>query len=223
VSRVDPVLTARSPRLTESDAVEAARSLFGVSASAARDLGSERDRTFSLEDAAGRPQAILKVSNRSEDPEVLDMEAEAALHVTAVDPGLRVAVPWRTGGPGDGDAAGPPTSGEDLAGLRAAWWDGDVAHWVRLYDVLPGRTLTDAAALDDAALIAWGETTARLGLALRGFVHPRARRTMLWDVQHWTVRRVGDLSKPDDRCKTPPWHFRGGLAVPVGVCIRPRA
>ena len=39
--------------------------------------------------------AILKVSNASEDPEVLDMEAEAALQVTAADPGLRVALPWR--------------------------------------------------------------------------------------------------------------------------------
>ena len=193
--RVDLVLTARPPRLTESDALEAARSLFGASAVAARDLGSERDRTFALEDAAGRPRAILKVSNRSEDPEVLDMEAAAALQVSALDPGLHVGVPWPAGGPGDSEPARPGSPGDDLPGLRATWWDGDIAHWVRLYDVLPGRSGIDASVLDDAALIAWGETTARLGLALRGFAHPRARRTMVWDVQHALAARrmLGDI------------------------------
>ena len=166
--RVDRVLTAHPPRLTQSDALEAARSLFGVSAVAARDLGSERDRTFALEDPSGEPLVILKVSNPFEDPEVLDMEAEAALHVTAVDPGLHVAVPWRAGGPGDGERSGPGSPGDDLAALRAAWWDGDVAHWVRLYDVLPGRSRVDPAALDDPALIVWGETTARLGWRCAG-------------------------------------------------------
>jgi 4-aminobutyrate aminotransferase-like enzyme/Ser/Thr protein kinase RdoA (MazF antagonist) len=198
---VDSVLTARPPRLMESDALEAARSLFGVAAVAAHDLKSERDRTFALEDPAGRPRAILKVSNSFEDPEVLDMEAEAALHVTAVDPGLRVAVPWRAKESRDTEPTGPASPGDDPAGLRAAWWDGDVAHWVRLYDVLPGRSAIDPAALDDAALIAWGESTARLGLALRGFVHPRAKRTMLWDVQHALLARrtLGDIRSPAQR------------------------
>ena len=102
------MLSARRPRLTESDALEAARSLFGVSAVSARDPGSERDRTFALEDVAGRPQCILKVSNPSEDPEVLDTEAEAALHVTAVDPGLHVAVPRRAREPRGREGAGRP-------------------------------------------------------------------------------------------------------------------
>jgi 4-aminobutyrate aminotransferase-like enzyme/Ser/Thr protein kinase RdoA (MazF antagonist) len=201
VSRVDLVLTAQRPRITEPDALEAARSLFGVAAVAARDLESERDRTFALEDPAGRPLAILKVSNPSEDPEVLDMEAEGALHVTRVDPDLRVAVPWRAREHGGTEPAQPAAPGDDPAGLRAVWWDGDVAHWVRLYDVLPGRSGIDPAGLDDAALIAWGETTARLGLALRGFAHPRARRTMLWDVQHALAARgmLGDIRSPAQR------------------------
>src|SRR5437763_1019366 len=36
----------------------------------------------------------------------------------------------------------------------------------------------------DAALIAWGATTARLGRALRSFIHPNAIRRLPWDVQH---------------------------------------
>jgi 4-aminobutyrate aminotransferase-like enzyme len=64
-------------------------------------------------------------------------------------------------------------------------WDyRGTGYWVRAYDVLPGRARLDPATLPDAALIAWGETTARLGLALRGFMHPRAVRRLPWDVQH---------------------------------------
>src|ERR1700760_4533699 len=74
VPAVDLVLTASRPSLAAADALEVARSLFGVTASRARDLGSERDRTFALDDRTGRPVAILKVSNPSEDPAVLDME-----------------------------------------------------------------------------------------------------------------------------------------------------
>jgi 4-aminobutyrate aminotransferase-like enzyme/Ser/Thr protein kinase RdoA (MazF antagonist) len=156
---VDPVIAGATPRLSTADAVAIGAELFGVQASAARDLGSERDRTFRLDDVA-----ILKVSNAAEDPDVLDMEAAAAFHVTAVDPGLRVALPREA----------------VTGGHRARWGE----HWVRLYDVLPGRSRIDATALSDAALGAWGETTARLGVALRGFTHPRAVRTMPWDIQH---------------------------------------
>ncbi|MGH2873789.1 MAG: phosphotransferase, partial [Solirubrobacteraceae bacterium] len=195
---VDLVLTASRPTLAAADALEVAGSLFGVAAAGARDLGSERDRTFALDDGAGRPVAILKVSNRSEDPGVLDMEAAAALHVTAVDPGLTVAVPWRAFGAGD---PGPARPGDDPSGLRAAWRAGDAVHWVRLYDVLPGRSRIEATALSDAALVAWGETAARLGQALRGFMHPRAQRMMLWDVQHALAARpmLDDVRDPVER------------------------
>jgi 4-aminobutyrate aminotransferase-like enzyme/Ser/Thr protein kinase RdoA (MazF antagonist) len=163
------VLTGATPRLSEADAVEIGAALFGVRVSAARDLGSERDRTFRLGE-----RAILKVSNAAEDPAVLDMEAAVALHVTAVDPGLRVALPWRS------DDPGPARAGDAPAALRARWGE----HWVRLYDVLPGSSRIEATDLSDAALTAWGETTARLGQALRAFTHPCATRVMPWDVQH---------------------------------------
>ena len=154
------MLTGATPRLTTADAVEIGATLFGVRASTARDLGSERDRTFMLDDVA-----ILKVSNAAESMDVLDMEAAAALHVHAVDPGLGVALP-----------RSPLGSSE----FRGHWGE----HAVRLYDVLPGNSRIEATGLSDAALSAWGETTARLGIALRGFTHPSAVRVMAWDVQH---------------------------------------
>ncbi len=169
------------PRLSAADAVEIGAEVFGVGAQDARDLGSERDRTFLLVDRGARPLAVLKVSNPSEDPAVLDMEAAAALHVTAIDPELRVALPWRPARTGEG---GPARPDDPPAQLRAEWRDGEVGHWVRLYDVLPGRGRISATELSDAALVAWGDTAARLGQALRGFFHPRARRVMPWDVQN---------------------------------------
>jgi len=36
--------------------------------------------------------------------------------------------------------------------------DGDADHWVRLYDVLPSHSRIEATQLDDAALVAWGDT-----------------------------------------------------------------
>jgi len=195
---MDRVLTADPPRLDEADAVEIGAATFGVTAHAARDLGSERDRTFALLDERGRAIAVLKVSNPSEDPAVLDMEAAAVLHVTAVDPELRVALPWRPASTGHAGPAGP---GEEPEQLRAQWWDDEVAHWVRLYDVLPGSSRIAAVGLADAALVAWGETTARLAVALRGFVHPSAQRTMLWDVQHALSGRamLDDIRDPHAR------------------------
>jgi len=177
---MDRVLTGARPGLEATDAVAVAGELFGVEAQTAHDLGSERDRTFALHDADGRPTAIIKVSNAHEDPDVLDMEAAAALHVATVDPELGVALPWRTRASG---GAGPAQPGDDPTRLRASWAS-EEPHWVRLYSVLAGHSHVDTRTLSDEALIAWGATMARLGRALRGFAHPKAHRVMLWDIQH---------------------------------------
>jgi 4-aminobutyrate aminotransferase-like enzyme/Ser/Thr protein kinase RdoA (MazF antagonist) len=163
-------MTGERPLLDGAEAVEIARDAFGVEAGSARDLGSERDRSFMLADAGGAPVAVMKVSNAAEDPDVLDMEAGAARWIADVDPGLGVAVPRAARG------------GE----LRARWRD----HWVRLYDALPGNSRSVASELSDAALIGWGETDARLARALRGYIHPRAQRVLPWDVSHALTARA---------------------------------
>ncbi len=181
MTAAEEVLNAAPPTLSPDEAVSAVGELFGVTATRAVDLGSERDRTFALFGADGQRSAVLKVSNELEDPEVLDMEAGVALHVTSVDPGLTVALPWRTAATGNPGAA---TVGDDLADLRAAYERDGRRHWLRLYDVLPGNSRINATELSDEALIAWGESTARLAQAMQGYEHPRARRQMLWDIQH---------------------------------------
>jgi 4-aminobutyrate aminotransferase-like enzyme/Ser/Thr protein kinase RdoA (MazF antagonist) len=173
---MDPVLAAARPAFDAAAAVEIARQTFDVEAASARDLGSERDQTFLLSDSGDAALAVMKLSNAIEDPATLDMEALAVLHATRVDPGLPLAIPRLVPGasPGPGDPAA----------RRASIRTGDGEHHVRMYSVLPGRARVDALDLSDAALVGWGEMAARIGRALRGFFHPAAQRTMLWDVQH---------------------------------------
>ncbi len=174
------MLQAPPPTFSPAQACEIGRASFGIDALGARSLGSERDQAFLLTGHGGSGVAVLKVSNPAEDPAMLDMEALAALHAVRCDPGLTVALPRlpRT------VAGGQLSAGDHVANLRVrSEYDG-VACWVRAYDLLPGRARLEATTLADPALTAWGEITARLGRALRGFIHPRAIRRLPWDVQH---------------------------------------
>jgi 4-aminobutyrate aminotransferase-like enzyme/Ser/Thr protein kinase RdoA (MazF antagonist) len=191
----DAVLAASPPDFDEPAILAIATDTFGVRAHAAEDLGSERDQTFLLLDAAERPLAVMKLSNAAEDTATLDMEALAVEHAVRVDPELPLARPWRVP-----DSA-PDAADADPSAFRATFAHTDGAHHVRMYDILPGRRRIDPLELDDAALGAWGETAARLGRALRGFSHPASERTMLWDVQHASRTRsmLGAIRDPARR------------------------
>jgi 4-aminobutyrate aminotransferase-like enzyme/Ser/Thr protein kinase RdoA (MazF antagonist) len=190
---MDRVLAAARPAFDVDDAVGIAARTFGVEARGARDLGSERDQAFLLLDGDGRSIAVMKVSNAAEDPATLDMEALAVLHAARVDPSLPLAIPWLV--------PGAPASSDDPADRRVALPADDGTHHVRMYALLAGRQRVDALDVPDAALANWGETAARLGRALRGFFHPAAQRTMLWDVQHAARSRelLGAIRDPDHR------------------------
>ena len=176
---IDAVLQAQPPSFSTRDAVRIAEATFAVAAADARNLGSERDQTFLLLDDAGEGLAVLKVSNPAEDPATLDMEAMVALHAVRADPGLAVAQPRLTA-----SALAAGAAADDVLARRALYVGAEGEHWVRAYDLLPGRARLDPTTLADPALVAWGETTARLGLALRAFMHPNAIRRLPWDVQH---------------------------------------
>jgi 4-aminobutyrate aminotransferase-like enzyme/Ser/Thr protein kinase RdoA (MazF antagonist) len=173
--RIDPVLSSPPVLMSAAGACEVAAETFSVRAAQAKDLGSERDQTFMLLDGAGTAVAVMKVSNPAENPLTLDMEALGARHAARMDPTLRIALPRQV----PGSAAGTGASA-----FRAATEHSGVTQWVRMYDVEPGRGRTEAATLSDPSLVAFGETTARLARALRGFIHSSAIRTLPWDVQH---------------------------------------
>jgi 4-aminobutyrate aminotransferase-like enzyme/Ser/Thr protein kinase RdoA (MazF antagonist) len=184
---IDAVLESPPPGWSVDQAARVAADIFGVHAATADDVGSERDQTFVLLDADGRRLAVMKVSNQAESPDTLDMEVLAVRHVARVDADLIVAAPRRVlGTPSD---PSDPADAADPAHHRAACSVDGRTHWARVYDVLPGRARADARTLDDVAIVEWGATTARLGRALRGFIHPRAIRTMPWDVQHAAATR----------------------------------
>lgn len=161
----DPSMRAQPPSFTSAQALAIAEKCFDVIAADAISLGSERDQAFLLLDGIGHRLTVMKVSNAAEDPAVLDMEQLVVDHIAAVDPSLPIARPWAS-----------PRTGE-----RMATYEHDGTHWVRCYDVLPGHSRVPPTSMADDALVAWGATTARLGRAMRGFFHPRARRLMPWD------------------------------------------
>ena len=176
------VLEAPPPRFASDQVSAIASKLFGLGGRAIN-LGSERDQTFLIDDD-GRG-AVLKISNSGEDPSALDLELEAILHIARVDPALPVARPRAVAG--TGPAAYRPT----VAGP-------DGAHFVRLFERLEGRTAA-ALDLDDGALRDYGETHARVSLALRSFFHPAAGRELLWDLKHASRLRPLLRFIPDSR------------------------
>jgi 4-aminobutyrate aminotransferase-like enzyme/Ser/Thr protein kinase RdoA (MazF antagonist) len=167
------VLRAAPPRFTEQEASEIAARLFGAQGRAAA-LVSERDQNFAIGDG------VLKISNAGEDPAILDMETEGVLHIKRVDPALPVALPRPLQG---ADAADGPEA------YRSAVDGPDGSHLVRMVDRMPGRSSVSPASLDRTALPRLGAVAARLGRALRGFFHPAARRSLLWNVGNATLLR----------------------------------
>jgi 4-aminobutyrate aminotransferase-like enzyme len=181
------VLEATPPRFTPAEVAAIARELFGIDGEA-RELGSERDQAFMVDD--GSAGGVVKISNLGEDPAVLDLENEAILHIRRADPDLPVARPQVA--LGASDAADP-------ASYRPTTEGPDGRHFVRLFERMPGRAAAPGSDLDDQALFAYGRTLARLGMALRGFFHPQAGRTFLWDTKNALGLRPLVPSIPDER------------------------
>src|SRR5579859_6784096 len=153
------VLDSEPPRFTPAEAEEIAASVFDVLGRAV-DLGSERDQTFLLED--GSSDAVLKISNSAERPEVLELEEAAIAHVRAVDPELPVMQP---------------------IAARSSYH----GHHVRLFERLHGRK--GGPELADDRVRHYAAVQARLNLALRSFFHPAAGRHLLCDLRRTTELR----------------------------------
>ena len=158
------VLDAAPPSLTQADAAALARDRFGIDGTAEA-LVSERDQNFRLTPADGAAW-VLKVSNAAEARGVVEMEVAAVERIAAVDPDLPVPV------------ARPTLEGASIAEVDI----GGSAHLVRLLPLMPGRNVSPSE-LAMADIEGIGEVVARVARALRGFFHPAAGRTILWDQQ----------------------------------------
>ena len=180
------VLEATPPRFTPAEVSAIALELFGIDGEA-RELGSERDQAFMIDD--GDAGGVVKISNLGEDPEALDLETAAILHIGRADPDLPVARPQLALGLTDDRIRPLPADHRRPRGppLRAP-----VRADARPLPV-PGSEL------DDARCRAYGATLARLGRALRGFFHPAAGRSFLWDTKNALGLRPLVTSIPDAR------------------------
>ncbi|HEX3326871.1 MAG TPA: homoserine kinase, partial [Actinomycetota bacterium] len=73
-----PLETA-PPELSAEIAEDILRTVFGIRGAAAQ-LDSERDLNFRIATPEGN-RFVLKISNPSDDPRVLDMQTRAMLHI----------------------------------------------------------------------------------------------------------------------------------------------
>src|SRR5579859_5148705 len=159
----DP-LASDPPTFSDEAARQALRDCFGVTGSLTP-LAAERDQNFRVDTAEGQ-RFLFKISNPADTRPILDMQTAALRHIEQVDPGLPVMRVFGS------------TTGEPWAEVPGP--DGR-SYPVRLFTFLPGRAVA-AAELSTAAIRSIGQTSARLGRALRGFFHPAADYEILWDI-----------------------------------------
>jgi 4-aminobutyrate aminotransferase-like enzyme/aminoglycoside phosphotransferase (APT) family kinase protein len=158
--------TLRPPALPLDVLQAFARDTYGLSGDWSA-LEGERDQNCRIVAADGS-SAVFKVCHPAEGDAVLQCQAEALEHIADADPALPVPRLVRTRG------------GELL---------GRLAHEGSSYPVmvlswLDGRVLGEATLAPDR-LFEMGQLLARLGVALRGFVHGApAGRDLVWDTRH---------------------------------------
>lgn len=125
----------------------------------------ERDLNFRVDTGAGR--YLLKVHNPADGEAVLDLQTAALAHIRTVAPDLPVP------------AVVPTVDGRPW--LELVGRDGR-RSLARVMTWLDGRH-PEPQELDEQQLRGWGSTVARLGRALRGFVHPAAAYPIAWDIR----------------------------------------
>jgi 4-aminobutyrate aminotransferase-like enzyme/Ser/Thr protein kinase RdoA (MazF antagonist) len=149
--------------LTVPDAVRLAAELYGVTGTAEA-LPSERDQNLLLRTEGGE-RFVLKIANSAERREVLEYQNALIERVAAGCPGLRFP--------------------QAIGGIAQSG-----AHLVRLFTWIEGEVLAKVAPHSDELLGSLGRAMGEIALALDGFTHPAAMRTLHWDVRHADLARV---------------------------------
>jgi len=130
-------------------------------------LTGERDENFRLTADDGA-EYVLKIANPAENPAETDLQTAALLHIEKTDCALSC----------------PRVLRDRTGGTHVAFVDEcGVERTARLLTFLPGRLL-GASTRSQRQRASCGRIGARLTLALRGFQHPAAKRTIVWDVRH---------------------------------------
>jgi 4-aminobutyrate aminotransferase-like enzyme/Ser/Thr protein kinase RdoA (MazF antagonist) len=179
-----PTIKFDPPAFTADDARAVGLRHYGLDAAISA-LPSERDQNFLLT-AAGGEQHVLKISNAGEDPQVIDLQNAALLHLATVAPELRLPRVRHTA---DGAAVAEV---EDANGAP---------HLVRLLSWVPGRVLAAVQPHTPELLRSLGALLGALDAALAAFDHPAAERDLKWDPRRaaWIRGYLGFVDDPARR------------------------
>lgn len=157
-------LSTTAPNLSP-DAVSAwVRRLYGIDGRI-EPLAGERDQNCRVETADGS-RYVVKISNPSEPPSVVDFQIAALEHIAQASPALPVPRVVRT------------RQGHTHGTIELA---GGLHTRVRMLSYLDGIQIRETARTA-AQRRAMGTLLAELNRALRGFVHPGATHDLLWNV-----------------------------------------
>jgi 4-aminobutyrate aminotransferase-like enzyme/Ser/Thr protein kinase RdoA (MazF antagonist) len=176
-------LDRNPPQFSEDEARRIAGDLYGLTGDF-RPLKSERDQNYRIRLGNGEGY-VLKLSNASEDPGVIDFQTQALWHIEQQDPELPVPRVVRTK---DGDAFATAGDGRGTQ------------HIVRVLTYLPGVILNDVT-LTPALRRNMGKIAGRMDLALRGFFHPYARQEHPWDITRCAELRPHTTHIADDTAR----------------------
>jgi len=161
-------LTAPSPVVSGAEAERIAADRYGIAAQATR-LAGEKDDNFLLR--TGGPAYFLKVAHAEDDDGITNLSTEALLWLEAFAESPVQRVVRATNGAAEARVDTP--EGPRLARMTTFLAGTPMRH------VPPSRALRENV----------GRALARLGQELRGFHHPSASRTLLWDLQRLTEAR----------------------------------
>ena len=162
------------PHLTAEDAQRIAREQFIRQPHTARQLPSDRDQNFYLEEPSGEA-FVLKIAAAAEDEAVLDFQNQALLHLAACHP-APAAFPQ----PVAAHSAPPATRHSLLVTITG----NGRPHLVRLLTYLPGVPLAHVKPHTPQLLAEAGSFLAQMDTALLDFSHPAMQRELHWDLQH---------------------------------------
>jgi 4-aminobutyrate aminotransferase-like enzyme/Ser/Thr protein kinase RdoA (MazF antagonist) len=169
--------------VTEAEATQLAREIFGLEADA-RALPGEYDDNFYLTANDGRGY-VLKVMHAGRERSFVDMQCRALQHLARRAP--HVAVP----------RVCPTPSGAVFQNVRAA--DGS-ERLVWLLTFLPGTVLADVKPHDPEVLESLGRLLGEMDVALQDFSHPSVERELKWNLARagWIrdfLHHIGDASR----------------------------
>jgi 4-aminobutyrate aminotransferase-like enzyme/Ser/Thr protein kinase RdoA (MazF antagonist) len=169
--------------VTESEATQLAREIFGLEADA-RALPGEYDDNFHLTASDGRGY-VLKVMHAGRERSFVDMQCRALQHLARRAPHL--AVP----------RVCPTPDGAAFQNVRLA--DGS-ERLVWLLTFLPGTVLADVKPHEPELLESLGRLLGEMDVALQDFSHPSVERELKWNLARagWIrdfLHHIGDASR----------------------------